>query len=38
VHDIKKNTFLDKNYFSFRESKKKKQKDYGRNINLISII
>ena len=38
VHDIKKNTFLDKNYFSFRESKKKKQKDYGRNMNLISII
>ena len=38
VHDIKKNTFLDKNYFSFRESKKKKQKDYGRNINLVSII
>jgi len=38
VHDIKKNTFLDKNYFSFRESKKKKLKDYGRNINLISII
>ena len=38
VHDIKKNTYLDKNYFSFRESKKKKQKDYGRNINLISII
>ena len=38
VHDIKKNTFLDKNYFSFRESKKKKHKDYGRNINLISII
>lgn len=38
VHDIKKNTFLDKNYFSFRESKKKKYRDYGRNINLISII
>ncbi len=38
VHDVKKNTFLDKNYFSFRESKNKKQKDYGRNINLISII
>ncbi len=38
VYDIKKNTFLDKNYFSFRESKKKRQKDYGRNINLISII
>ena len=38
VHDIKKNTYLDKNYFSFRESKKKKYKDYGRNINLISII
>ena len=38
VHDIKKNTFSDKNYFSFRESKKKKHKDYGRNINLISII
>ena len=38
VHDIKKNTFLDKNYFSFRESKKKKQKDYGRNLNLISLI
>ena len=38
VHDTKKNTFLDKNYFSFRESKKKKLKDYGRNINLISII
>ena len=35
---IQKNTFLDKNYFSFRESKKKKLKDYGRNINLISII
>ena len=38
VHDMKKNTYLDKNYFSFRESKKKKYKDYGRNINLISII
>ena len=38
VHDIKKNTFLDKNYFSFRESKKKKQKDYGRNLKLISLI
>ncbi len=38
VHDTKKNTFLDRNYFSFRESKKKKLKDYGRNINLISII
>tara|TARA_B100000963_G_scaffold322629_1_gene306817 strand:+ start:916 stop:1629 length:714 start_codon:yes stop_codon:yes gene_type:complete len=38
VHDTKKNTFLDKNYFSYRESKKKKQIDYGRNINLISII
>ena len=38
VHDIKKNTFSDKNYFSFRESKKKKQKDYGRNLNLISLI
>lgn len=38
VHDIKKNTFLDENYFSFRESKKKKQKDYGRNLNLISLI
>ena len=38
VYDTKKNTFLDKNYFSFRESKKKKLKDYGRNINLISII
>ena len=38
VHDTKKNTFLDKNYFSFRESKKKKQKDYGRNLNLISLI
>ena len=38
VYDTKKNTFLDKNYFSFRESKKKKQNDYGRNINLISII
>ena len=38
VHDIKKNTFLDKNYFSFRESKKKNQKDYGRNLNLISLI
>ena len=38
VYDTKKNTFLDKNYFSFRESRKKKQQDYGRNINLISII
>ena len=38
IHDTKKNTFSDKNYFSFRQSKIKKEKDYGRNINLVTLI
>lgn len=37
VKDFKKNTFLDKNYFSYRESKKNNWNDYGRNISLITI-
>ena len=37
IKDVRKNTFLDKNYFSFRESKKKNWDDYGRNISLITI-
>ena len=31
------NEFMSRNYFSYRESKKKKYPDYGRNVNLISI-
>lgn len=38
IHDTKKNTYLDRNYFSFRQSKIKKEKDYGRNINLVTLI
>ena len=37
INDIKRNTFMSRNYFSYRESKKKKYPDYGRNVNLISI-
>ena len=37
INDVRKNTFLDRNYFSFRESKKKNWDDYGRNISLITI-
>ena len=37
IKDVRKNTFLDRNYFSFRESKKKNWDDYGRNISLITI-
>ncbi len=37
IHDTKKNTYLSKDYFSYRESKKNKFNDYGRNINMISI-
>ena len=38
IHDTKKNTYSDKNYFSFRQSKRKKEKDYGRNLNLVTLI
>tara|TARA_Y100000996_G_scaffold414266_1_gene404657 strand:- start:1077 stop:1790 length:714 start_codon:yes stop_codon:yes gene_type:complete len=37
IHDMKQNTYTSNNYFSYRESKKKKFQDYGRNINMISI-
>ena len=37
IKDFRKNTFMNSNYFSYRESKFKKQPDYGRNISLVSI-
>ena len=37
IKDLRKNTFIDRNYFSYRESKKKKWDDYGRNISMITI-
>ncbi len=37
IHDTKKNTFADSNYFSFRESKKRGLSDYGRNISMVSL-
>lgn len=37
IKDYKKNTYLDKNYFSYRESISKKYNDYGRNLTLITI-
>ena len=37
IKDFRKNTYMDSNYFSYRESKFKKQSDYGRNISLVSI-
>ncbi len=37
IHDTKKNTFSDSNYFSYRESKKRGLSDYGRNISLVTL-
>ena len=37
IKDFRKNTFMNSNYFSYRESKFKKQPYYGRNISLVSI-
>ena len=37
IHDFKKNTFVDSNYFSYRESKKKGYSDYGRNISMVTL-
>ena len=37
IKDLRKNTFIDRNYFSYRESKKKNWDDYGRNISMITI-
>ena len=37
IHDYKKSTFSDDNYFSYREAKKKGSSDYGRNISLITL-
>ena len=37
IKDVRKNTFKDRNYFSYRESKKKRWSDYGRNISMITI-
>ena len=37
IKDLRKNTFIDRNYFSYRESKKKNWDDYGRNISMIAI-
>jgi len=37
INDSKKNTFVDTNYFSYRESKKRNYSDYGRNISMVSL-
>ena len=37
IKDTKKNTYLDSNYFSYRESIHQKNIDYGRNLSLIAI-
>lgn len=37
IHDTKKNTFYDNNYFSYRENKKRGLSDYGRNISLVTL-
>ena len=37
IHDTKKNTFNDNNYFSYRQNKKRGLSDYGRNISLVTI-
>ena len=37
INDIRKNTYTDNNYFSYRLSCHKKFKDYGRNISLVCI-
>mgnify|MGYP001321376969 CR=1 FL=1 len=37
IKDTKKNTFIDANYFSYRESRKKKLSDYGRNISMVAL-
>ena len=37
INDTKKNTFIDANYFSYRESRKNKFTDYGRNISMVAL-
>ena len=37
IKDFKKNTYLDNNYFSYRQSKHKRHSDYGRNLSLVAI-
>ena len=37
IKDYKKNTYLDVNYFSYRQSKHRKYSDYGRNLSLVAI-
>ena len=37
IHDTKKNTFVDNNYFSYRESRKRNFSDYGRNISMVTL-
>ena len=37
INDTKKNTFVDTNYFSYRESKKNNYSDYGRNISMVTL-
>ena len=37
INDTKKNTFVDTNYFSYRESKKNNYSDYGRNISMVAL-
>ena len=37
INDSKKNTYIDNNYFSYRESKKRNYSDYGRNISMVSL-
>ena len=37
IKENKKNTYMNSNYFSYRESKFRKQSDYGRNMSLVSI-
>ena len=37
IHDTRKNTFTDSDYFSYRESKKRGLADYGRNISMVML-
>ena len=37
IHDTKKNTYFDNNYFSYRKSKKRNLSDYGRNISMVTL-
>ena len=37
IKDFKKDTYMNSDYFSYRQSKFKKQSDYGRNISLVTI-